>query len=149
MKIRQISKNLSTICKEGIVRKIEGDEITVEITKHSACEECHAKAICLPSHEKYDSIIAKNLYNEKFEIGEAVTLVLRTSLGLKAVIIGYLLPFIVLMTSLLICYAITKKELISVLVSLACTVLYYFTLKFRNKKLEQKFAFFVHKKRNI
>lgn len=143
-----MSKEVSTICKEGIVRKIEGDEITVEITMSSACNECHAKAICLPSNEKHDCIVAKNMYNEKFEIGEPVTLVLRTSLGLKAVVIGYLLPFIVLMTVLLICYAITKNELISVLVSLVCTALYYFTLKFRDKKLEEKFAFFVHKKNN-
>lgn len=142
-----MSKEISTICKEGIVRKIEGDEITVEITKSSACEQCHARAICLPSNERHDCIIAKNVYNEKFEIGEVVTLALKTSLGVKAVIIGYLFPFIILMTALLICYAITKNELISVLVSLFCTVLYYFTLKFRNKKLEAKFAFLVHKKR--
>lgn len=142
-----MSKEFNTICKEGIIRKIEGDEITVEITKSSACAQCHAKAICLPSNEQHDCITAKNIYNEKFEIGEVVTLTLRTSLGVKAVIIGYLIPFIVLMTTLLICYAITKNELISVLVSLLCTALYYLTLKFRNKKLEEKFAFFVHKKR--
>lgn len=141
-----MSKKESAICKEGIVRKIEGDEITVEITKSSACAECHARAICLPADEKHDCITAHNMYNEKFEVGETVTLVLRTSLGLRAVVIGYLYPFIVLMTALLACYAITRNELISVIASLVCTAVYFVCLKFRNKKLEKKFAFFVHKK---
>jgi len=142
-----MSKEENTICKEGIVRKIEGNEITVEITRSSACSECHAKAICLPSEQKQEFITAKNLYGEQFELGEIVTLVLRSSTATKAVIIGYLFPFIVLMTSLLVCYAICKNELISVIVSLVCTALYYVGLKFRNKKLEEKFAFFVHKKK--
>lgn len=134
-----------TICKEGIVKAIHGEDIEVEITVSSACSECHAKTICMPSDHKQETIMAKKLYNEDFEIGDKVQLVLKGSAGNKAVVLAYLLPFIVLMVALFGTYAITKNELAGVIVSLVLVVVYYFFLKKHNKKIEQEFVFFVKK----
>lgn len=132
-----------TICKEGIVRAIHGDQIEVEITISSACSECHAKSICIPSDHKRETVMAQSLYNEHFEVGNKVHLVLKGSAGGKAVVLAYLLPFIVLMVALFGTYAITKSELAGVIVSIAFVVIYYIILKTQNKKIEQKFQFFV------
>ncbi len=35
------------ICREGIVRAVNGDDISVEVIVSSACSGCHAKSICL------------------------------------------------------------------------------------------------------
>ena len=77
-----------TICKEGIVRAIHGDQIEVEITISSACSECHAKSICIPSDHKRETVLAQSLYNEHFEVGDKVHLVLKGSAGGKAVVLG-------------------------------------------------------------
>ena len=137
-----------TICKEGIVRSIHGDQIEVEITISSACSECHAKSICIPSDHKRETVLAQSLYNEHFEVGDKVHLVLKGSAGGKAVVLAYLLPFIVLMVALFGTYAITKSELTGVIVSVVFVVIYYIILKTQNKKIEQNFQFFVKRMEN-
>ena len=137
-----------TICKEGIVRAIHGDQIEVEITISSACSECHAKSICIPSDHKRETVLAQSLYNEHFEVGDKVHLVLKGSAGGKAVVLAYLRPFIVLMVALFGTYAITKSELAGVIVSVVFVVIYYIILKTQNKKIEQNFQFFVKRMEN-
>ena len=137
-----------TICKEGIVRAIHGDQIEGEITISSACSECHAKSICIPSDHKRETVLAQSLYNEHFEVGDKVHLVLKGSAGGKAVVLAYLLPFIVLMVALFGTYAITKSELTGVIVSVVFVVIYYIILKTQNKKIEQNFQFFVKRMEN-
>lgn len=132
-----------TICKEGIVRAVNGDNIEVEIIVSSACSECHAKSICIPTDHRRETVIAQSLYGEQFDPGEKVQLVLKGSAGNKAVVLAYLLPFVVLMVTLFGTYAITKSELAGVIVSIAFVVIYYIVLKTQNKKIEQKFQFFV------
>lgn len=132
-----------TICKEGIVRAIHGDNIEVEITISSACSECHAKSICIPSDHKRETVTAQSLYGEHFEVGDKVQLVLKGNTGNKAVVLAYLLPFIVLMVVLFGTYALTKSELAGVIASVVCVVIYYLILKTQNKKIEQNFQFFV------
>lgn len=133
----------NTICKEGIVRAVNGDNIEVEIIVSSACSECHAKSICIPTDHRRETVTAQSLYGEQFEHGEKVQLVLKGSAGTKAVVLAYLLPFVVLMVTLFGTYAITKNELAGVIVSIAFVVIYYIILKTQNKKIEQKFQFFV------
>jgi len=134
-----------TICKEGIIRAIHGDQLEVEITISSACSECHAKSICIPTDHKRETVIADNLYGEEFEVGERVQLLLKGSAGNKAVVLAYLLPFVVLMVVLFGTYAITKSELAGVIASVICVIIYYFILKTQNKKIENKFQFYVKK----
>lgn len=135
----------STICKEGIVRAVRGEDVEVEITISSACSECHAKSFCIPSEQTRETVVAKNLYGENFKVGDKVQLLLKGRSGAKAVVLAYLLPFIVLMVALFGTYAITKSELAGVIVSVVLVIVYYFVLKTRNKKIEQSFQFFVRK----
>lgn len=132
-----------TICKEGIVRAVNGDNIEVEIIVSSACSECHAKSICIPTDHRRETVTAQSLYGEQFKPGEKVQLVFKGSAGNKAVVLAYLLPFLILMIALFGTYAITKNELAGVIVSIAFVVIYYIVLKTQNKKIEQKFQFFV------
>lgn len=135
------------ICREGIVRAVNGDEITVEVIVSSACSGCHAKSICIPSDRRQERIVVKNTRNEQYEIGETVELLLETSAGNKAVLIAYVLPLLVLMVLLFGCYAFTNKELLSVGVSLLGVILYYLILKTVGKSLDRKIIFGIRKRR--
>ena len=136
----------NTICKEGVVRAVSGENIEVEITISSACSECHAKSICMPSDHKQETVTAKSLYGEHFEVGDKVNLVLKSSAGRKAVVIAYLLPLIVFMVALFGSYILFHNELASVLICLTFVVLYFIVLKRKSKKIEGEFEFFVKKK---
>jgi sigma-E factor negative regulatory protein RseC len=135
----------NTICKEGIVRAVRGEDIDVEITVSSACSECHAKSICIPSDQRQEFVTAQALYGETFQIGERVHLVLKQKAGWKAILIAYLIPFLVLIAALFGSYAIFRNELASVIASLLFLVAYYFLLKHFRHKIDKQFTFFVTK----
>ncbi|MEG2069795.1 MAG: SoxR reducing system RseC family protein [Bacteroidales bacterium] len=134
------------ICKEGIVRKINPNDVTVEIIVSSACGGCNAKALCMMSEQKNELIMAKNLGNETFEIGETVSISMRESLGKKAVLIGYLFPFLVLIIGLFSTYYFSRNELLSIGIGIGLTVLYYLIIRLLNKKIDKQFIFYVSKK---
>jgi sigma-E factor negative regulatory protein RseC len=134
------------ICREGIVRAVNGDEITVEVIVSSACSGCHAKSICIPSDRRQERIVVKNTRNEQYEVGETVELLLETSAGNKAVVLAYVLPLIVLLAMLFGCYALTHKELLSVGVGILGVVVYYLILKSAGKSVEKGITFGIRKR---
>ena len=137
----------NNICREGIVRAVNGDDISVEIIVSSACSGCHAKSICIPSDRRQEIITVKNTRQEVYQVGETVDLLLETSAGNKAVILAYVLPLIVLLVLLFVCYALTHKELLSVGVGITGVVVYYLILKSAGKSVEKGITFGIRKKR--
>jgi positive regulator of sigma E activity len=63
----------------------------------------------------------------------------------RAVVLGYLLPFIVLIIGLFGCYALTHIEWLSALVAFGLTAIYYFILKMFDKRLAKEFTLYVTK----
>lgn len=134
------------ICKDGIIKKIDTDTVWVEITVSSACGACAAKKLCNISEQKNELFEAKNLTGDSFAVGEEVQIMLQQKLARKAVILGYFLPFVVLIVGLFGCYAITHSEGISALVALALTAIYFLFIKLIDKHLSKEFVFYVVKK---
>ena len=134
------------ICREGIVRAVDGDDVSVEIIVSSACSGCHAKSICIPSDRRQEVITVKNSLHEDYRVGETVELLLENAAGNKAVVLAYVLPLVVLLVLLFGCYALTRHELLSVGVGVLGVVLYYLILKSASKKVEQGIVFGIRKK---
>lgn len=133
------------ICREGIIRAINGDDISVEVIVSSACSGCHAKSICIPSDRRKEVITVKNARHEDYKVGETVELLLETSAGNKAVVLAYVLPLLVLLALLFGCYALTGKELLSVGVGVLGVIVYYLVLKSFSKGVEKGIEFGIRK----
>lgn len=140
-------KEDNNICREGIVRNIDGDDISVEIIVSSACSGCHAKSICIPSDRRQEIVTVKNSRQETYQVGETVDLLLETSAGNKAVILAYVLPLVVLLVLLFGCYILTHNELLSVGISILGILLYYLILKSAGKSVEKGIEFGIRKKK--
>ncbi|MBO6051305.1 MAG: SoxR reducing system RseC family protein [Bacteroidales bacterium] len=134
------------VCKEGIVRKLEGSKVWVEIVVSSACGGCAAKSLCNISEQKNELVEAVNMTGEEFSIGETVQIQMMQKLANKAVVLGYLLPFVILVAGLFVCYALTHIEWLSVLVGIGLTALYYMILKLMDKRLAKEFVLYASKK---
>ena len=134
------------ICREGIIRSIDGDSLQVEVIVSSACSGCHAKSICIPSDRRQEIITVKNTRHENYQVGETVDLLLETSAGNKAVVLAYVLPLLVLLLLLFSCFALTHKELLSVGISVLGVIVYYLILKSAGKKVERGIVFGIRKK---
>lgn len=136
-------------CSEGVVRQIENHTVTVEITIQSACAGCHVKGLCANSEMKQELIKAKTRYPERLSVGDSVRITMKQSMGGKAIAIGYLFPLVVMIFTLFLSYSISKNELLSVILALILTLIYYFIIWIFSKKIGKQFVFYAEKEENF
>ena len=135
-----MSKNIT---HEGVVVKIDRQDVHVLIVQHSACAGCHAKGACTASDSKDKIIVAKNR-GEVFQIGERVLLVGSNSMAWSALAYAFILPLILSIALLFVVSGIVS-EAMSCLFVLASLAIYYFILFLFRSKLETKFVFYIEK----
>lgn len=129
---------------EGTVASILGNSMVVHMVASSACGGCAAKSYCIPSENK-DKDIRIESFSGDFTIGEKVKVIMQQSLGIKALCLGYVFPFFLSLITLLVCWLLTKNELLSGLSALLILLPYYLSLRLLNHKLEKTFRFEVRK----
>ncbi|MDR2979186.1 MAG: SoxR reducing system RseC family protein [Bacteroidales bacterium] len=124
----------NTLCNEGLVKEILPDGLIVETMQCSACGSCHAKSVCIAGEQKEELLKITVNDPQSFEIGEKVNIYMEKSLAGKAVILAYLLPFIILFSTLFITTKLTGNELLAFCVTIFTTAIYYLLLWLLNKK---------------
>ncbi len=134
-----MSKDL--ISHKGYITAIESDKILVSIVSESACGTCHAKGFCSAADAKEKIIETPNLHPYTHRIGDQVEVTLRKSHGLKAVLFGYFLPFILLVTTLMAIHEITGNQGLAGLISLIILAPYYLVLYLFRSRLKSAFEF--------
>jgi len=127
------------ISHEGIIDHIDNDTVFVRILSKSACAGCHSKSMCGVS-EMTEKLIEVKQNVSGFNQGQTVNVILDRSLGNKAVLLGYLIPFIILITTLLISSSFLS-ELWSGLLAIAILIPYYLLLFTFKEKLSKTFYF--------
>ena len=116
----------SEIEHAGVVYKIEEKTITVKITAHPGCASCHASDLCNASGsvDKYFTL--------PFQVGIAegqdVKIVTTLSTGFRALFIGYVLPLIILLLSLIVMLAAGIGEFWAAISSIGIVAFYYFMI---------------------
>ncbi|MDL2262175.1 SoxR reducing system RseC family protein [Bacteroidales bacterium OttesenSCG-928-I21] len=127
----------------GVVSEITDDSIFVKLEVQSACASCHAKNVC--GADGNTKIVEINSNDKSYRIGENVNVKLRESLGMKALFLGYLLPFIVLISTLIIFINIGISEGLSAVLAILFLIPYYTILYFLKDKLKKEFDFKIEK----
>lgn len=129
----------------GFVTRVEGKNIQVQIIQMSACSSCHAKGACSAADmdEKFVDVESSD---DTLRIGDMVNIVGESSTGLLAVLLAFVIPFMLILTSLFVLRDIVPNEAVSGTVSLALLIPYYIILSLFNKKLKRKLQFRIEKK---
>lgn len=135
-----------TIEQKGKIDNIDNKNIFVKILSESACAKCHAKAFCSTADLKEKIIIINKDNDTDYKIGEDVIVYMNKSMGKKAVFLGYILPFIILFSSLITLILLTDNEGLSGLLSLGLLIPYYLIIYFNKDKLNRTFNFQIKKK---
>ena len=131
------ASNTDTFIHSGVISKITGDSVIVSLEQNIHCESCRAKASCGISESNTKDIEIQNP-NESFNVNETVTVVLKKTLGLKAVFWAYVFPFILMFASLVLT-SLFLKEWLAGLVSLFISIPYYLTLYLLKNTLKSAF----------
>lgn len=139
-----MSRKISRIIHEGKIVAIDATAIDVEIVNKSACATCHAKGVCGASEEQVRIINIPQTIDTAtagYRVGDSVKLVLSGVMGLKAVILAYGLPLLILIAAILVFSALSLEQLYVGLLSLAAVALYYIIFAIFRDKIDKEFVF--------
>jgi len=141
-----MGRQLDKVEHEGKIVDISEQYIRVEIVNKSACAACHAKGVCAASDEKIKFIevpLSLDTLADDYKVGDVVNVVMKGSLGLKAIWFAYVVPLIVLMASILVFSLLHFHEAAVGLLSVGVVALYYIGLFFFRNKLSKIFTFYI------
>ena len=133
---------------EGKVVSVDKDYIAVEILNKSACAACHAKGVCGASDATVKVVeVAQDITTlvQDYQVGETVNVVMSATMGTEAVWLAYVVPLIVLMASISVCWLCGAGELLMGLVSLGLVALYYLGVFLFRNKISKIFTFSIEK----
>ena len=131
----------NTIKHLGIVENIQGSHLSVRIVQTSACAACSVKGHCSSADSKDKIIDIIDTAAASYQVGENVMVVGETSMGMQAVALAFIIPFVLLIFTLFLFMALIENELYAALLSLAVLVPYYYILWLNKRRLKQKFSF--------
>ncbi len=123
----------------GIVQKIDNNSVTVLISASSACAGCQAEGSCNMSGKEDKIIDVAGKYD--YKPGDDVTVLMKQSMGYKALFLAYLLPLILVISLLLILLLFNVSEAIAGVTSIAVLIPFYIILFLIRNKISEKFTF--------
>lgn len=144
-----MSRQLDKVEHEGRVVEISEDFISVEIVNKSACAACHAKGVCAASDQKVKVIeVPYDLSSlaQDYKVGDEVNVVMKGSLGLKAIWVAYVVPLIVLVAAVLVLSLCGCNEVWTGLGSIAAVAVYYCGVFLFRNRLSKIFTFYIEPK---
>ena len=127
---------------EGTIDRIEGTNVFVRITQHSACAGCHVHSACTVA-DRSEKIIETICSLPGLHAGQRVWVVGNEAMGGEALRLAFVYPFIVLCCALLIAYSLTGNEVWSGLIALCSLAPYYLILYLLRHKLRRDLVFTV------
>lgn len=129
-----------TITHEGRVLSVPGDGTAeVEILVAGACSGCQAKSVCSAGKSETKVITAK--CDAPLQPGDNVRVEMKLSQGFEALLIGYIIPFIVLVTAFVAALLAGAGELASALISFAAIGCWYLAVWLLRGRIGEKFEF--------
>ena len=132
------------ISHSGIVDSIESGCLHVRILQATACGSCKAASTCNASERKEKIIDVYGVDDTSaYSVGQRVTVVASSGMGIKAVLLAFGIPFVILLTVLFAGSCLTGDEGLLALLSIVCLVPYYIILYKCRDKLQEKFTFYV------
>ena len=122
------------------------DSVTVEIVSRSACASCHAAGLCMASEAAAKEITVKTSPSDDYKVGEEVLVLLRGSMGTKAVLLAYAVPLFILLILVVSLSFTNVHELAAGAAGLGGIAVWYLILYCFRDRLEREYEFYIRRK---
>lgn len=129
------------VSHKGKIVSITPEVTTVSILQHAACGECHAAGICGMSDLAEKTVDVPTDPYAFRNVGDEVEVVLKASMGLKAVWLCYAIPLVILLAVVVGLLQTGVGEVAAGLCGLAAIGLYYLGLYLLRGKLKNEYIF--------
>lgn len=130
-----MNRNREPIRQSATVVRLSEQEIEVEVCRPEACAACKARSVCSEGGGQGKRMTLVN-DGQGYAIGEQVTLVMRRSAGIKAVIIAYFVPVFLIVTILLTSQQLGVRETPAAGIALATVAVYYLAVRLFRARLK-------------
>ena len=135
----------NTVSHNGKIVSVSAAHVFVKIERGDACGECKNKQFCHIGKSGDPIISIQTDDANTYSIDEEVRVIMRASLGFRAVVYAYLLPLVFLLTTFIVVSQFISSEIVQVLLALIPVVAYYIILYKIRDRLEKTFKFHVSK----
>lgn len=129
------------ISHTGVVDSIEEGCVKVRILQTSACAACKVSRHCNAAESKEKIVDVLDTDVSKFQVGQEVTVWVSPDVANRALMLGFGMPFLLLLVVLGGMLYLTDNEGLSALVALGSLIPYYFLLWFKRDSIRQKLSF--------
>ena len=131
----------SEISHRGRIVSVTPEVTKVQIVSEPACSACHAKGLCGLGDAKLKEVELPTRGWDDYAVGDEVEVVLRASMGHKAVWLAYVVPLLVMVAALLGTLSAGGSELLAGLVAIGAVALYYGVIWLLRERLRNEYTF--------
>ena len=115
------------VTHEGTVVKVDGNNVFVRIVQTSACASCSLSRHC-NSAESKEKTVVEQAGADSFRVDESVLVSVSSSLGHKAVSLGFGIPLALLLAVVMAVSGLTGNEPLAALCGVGVLIPYYILL---------------------
>jgi sigma-E factor negative regulatory protein RseC len=133
----------NNISHSGVVESVEDGCVHVRIVQTSACSACKVAGYCNASESKEKLVDIYTADTQRYSVGQAVTVMASRQVAAHALLLGFGLPFLVLVGVLVVVLQMTGNELWAALAGLLSLAPYYLLLYFFRNRLRDKLSFWI------
>lgn len=134
------------ISHAGVIESIEGDSIKVRIVQTSACAACKVAGHCNAAESKVKIVDVGGADATRYQLGQEVVVWASKDVANKALVLGFGLPFLLMIAVLVIVLHVTDNEGVAALSALGSLLLYYGLLWLRRESIQRGISFRIEEK---
>ncbi len=134
------------VSHKGTVISSDSGAVRVEIVSESACSSCHAAGLCGVSESKRKIVEVPVRGGREYQPGQEVEVCLARKAGMRAVLLSYALPALILLILILSLSMIGLGELAIGIITLSGVALYYLVLYLFRNRLSEGYEFYIRER---
>lgn len=131
----------SVVSHKGRIVRMTPQTTTVALLQHGACGSCHAAGLCGMAEVAEKAVELPTDPYASYGVGDEVEVVLKASMGMKAVWLAYCIPLLVLLAVILGLFALGIGEVVAGVAGLAAVGVYYLLLWLFRDRLRNEYVF--------
>ena len=130
-----------SVSHKGKITSITPQVTTVSILQHAACGECHIAGLCTMAEMAEKTVEVPTDPYAFYKVGDEVEVLLKASMGFKAVWLCYAIPLVILLGTVVGLLALGAPEIPAASAGLGAIGLYYIGLYLFRDKLKNEYIF--------
>ena len=129
------------ISHSGIIECIVGDTVKVRIVQTSACASCKVAGHCNAAESKVKIVDVKCADSSSYQTGQSVVVSASKDVANKALLLGFGMPFLLLVCVLMLVLHLTANEGVAALSALGSLLPYYGLLWLLRDRIQSQISF--------